>query len=170
MKFLIASLAVCLAGAALAAPPAQAAPPSADEQKIRQLEAQFAAAFNAKDVNAIMKVYVPDESLFVFDVAPPRQYVGAKAYRKDWEDFLAMFKGPIKFELSDLAVTVDGNMAYSHSSQHVTGMDTKGTPVDLTVRLTDVYRKINGQWLIVHEHVSVPVNMETMQPDIQSRP
>jgi hypothetical protein len=29
------------------------------------------------------------------------------------------------------------------------------------VRLTDAYRKINGNWLIVHEHVLVPVDLDT---------
>jgi ketosteroid isomerase-like protein len=33
--------------------------------------ARFTAAFKAKDVNAIMANYVTDESLIVFDVAPP---------------------------------------------------------------------------------------------------
>jgi hypothetical protein len=37
---------------------------------------------------------VPDESLVVFDLIPPRQYLGANAYRKDWTDFLAIFSGP----------------------------------------------------------------------------
>jgi ketosteroid isomerase-like protein len=27
--------------------------------------------------------------------------------------------------------------------------------------VTDVYRKIGGQWRVVHEHVSVPTNLET---------
>ena len=86
-----------------------AAQPASDEAKIRALEAQFAAAFNAKDADAIMKVYVPNESLVVFDVVPPRQYVGANAYRKDWQDFFAHVKGPLKFEISDLGITTDGN-------------------------------------------------------------
>jgi len=34
-----------------------------DEAAIRALESRFAAAFNAKDLDAIMKIYVPDESL-----------------------------------------------------------------------------------------------------------
>src|ERR1700688_2066694 len=72
---------------------------SSDEASIRALENRFAAAVNAKDVSAIMKVYVPDESLFVFDVVPPRQYVGAKAYAKDWTDLLGMLNGPMKFEI-----------------------------------------------------------------------
>jgi uncharacterized protein (TIGR02246 family) len=147
-----------------------AAQPASDEAKIRALEAQFAAAFNAKDVDAIMKVYVPDESLVVFDVVPPRQYVGAKAYRKDWQDFFGSVKGPLKFEISDLSVATDGRLGYGHSIQRVNWTDSKGQPIDLTVRVTDVYRKIKGNWLIVHEHVSVPVDLETGKPDLSSKP
>jgi ketosteroid isomerase-like protein len=143
---------------------------SSDEASIRALESRFVAAVNAKDVNAIMKVYVPDESLFVFDVVPPRQFVGAIAYAKDWTNFLGTFKGPLKFEISDLSVNTDRLMGFSHSIQHITGTDTKGQPVDLTVRVTDVYRKIKGNWLIVHEHVSVPVDFGTGKPDLSSKP
>jgi ketosteroid isomerase-like protein len=152
----------------VSATPARAA--SADEAGLRALESQFAAAVNAKDVSAIMKVYVPDESLVVFDVTPPRQYVGAKAYAKDWTDFIGTFKGPLKFEISDLSVSAAGRMGFGHSIQHVTGTNTKGQPVDITVRVTDVYRKINGNWLVVHEHVSVPVDLDTGKPDLASKP
>jgi len=48
-----------------------------DEAKIETLENSFIAAFNAKDVDAIMKCYVPGASLVVFDLTPPRQYLGA---------------------------------------------------------------------------------------------
>ena len=61
-------------------------------------------------------------------------------------------------------------MGFSHSIQHLTGTDTKGQPVDVTVRVTDVYRKIKGTWLIVHEHVSVPVDLDTGKPDLSSKP
>jgi uncharacterized protein (TIGR02246 family) len=147
-----------------------AAHPTDDEAKIRALENQFAAAVSAKDVDAIMKVYVPDETLLVFDVSPPRQYVGANAYRKDWENFLAAFKGALKFEITDLQITAADPLGYSHSIQHVSGTDAQGQPIDLTVRLTDVYRKISGNWLIVHEHVSVPVDLDTNEPDLESKP
>jgi ketosteroid isomerase-like protein len=143
---------------------------STDEAAIRALESQFSKAFNAKDVDAIMKVYVPGESLLVFDVVPPRQYAGAKAYRKDWEDLLGMFSGPVKFELSDLHVFADGTTGYGYSIQHLAGTDTKGQPIDLTVRVTDGYRKVKGRWLIAHEHVSVPVDLATGKPDLASKP
>jgi len=155
---------------ALSASPASVRAASGDEASIRALEDRFAAAVSAKDVNVIMKVYVPDESLFVFDVIPPRQYVGAKAYSKDWAGFLSTFNGPLKFEISELSVTAAGTMGFGHSIQRVRGTDTKGQPIDLTVRVTDVYRKIKGNWLIVHEHVSVPVDLDTGKPDLSSKP
>ncbi|HXP72948.1 MAG TPA: nuclear transport factor 2 family protein [Stellaceae bacterium] len=165
-----ATIAALILAVALGVSPTGVRAASGDEASIRALESRFVAAVNAKDVNAIMKVYVPDESLVVFDLVPPRQYVGAKAYAKDWMDFLGVFKGPLKFEISDLSVTANGTMAFGHSIQHVAGTDAKGQPVDLTVRVTDVYRKIKRQWLIVHEHVSVPVDLDTGKPDLSSKP
>ena len=138
--------------------------------EIRALEERFVAAFKAKDVDAIMKVYAPGQTLVVFDVVPPRQYVGAAAYRKDWQTFFGSFEGPITVELSNLDVAADRNLAYSHSIQRVAGTDKQGKKLDLTVRVTDVYKKARGRWLIIHEHVSVPVDLDTGKPDLSSKP
>jgi len=143
---------------------------SDDEAEIKALEGQFAAALTAKDLDKIMAVYVPDESLFIFDVIPPRQYVGAKAYRDDWKGFLDGFNGPIKFDMSDLSVIARGNLAFGHNIQHLTGTGKDGKPFDITVRVTDDYRKIRGKWLIVQEHVSVPVDLATAKADLNSKP
>jgi uncharacterized protein (TIGR02246 family) len=137
---------------------------------IRALEERFVAAFKAKDLDAIMKAYTPDQTLVVFDVVPPRQYVGAAAYRKDWQTFLDSFEGPITVELTDLDVGADRNLAYSHSIQRVAGTDKHGKKLDLTLRVTDVYKKIRGRWLIIHEHVSVPVDVDAGKPDLSSKP
>ena len=45
-----------------------------------------------------------------------------------------------------------------------------GSPGEITVRVSDVYRKIGGKWLIVQEHVSVPVDLATAKPDMMSKP
>jgi ketosteroid isomerase-like protein len=164
VKNLIAACALALLMA-----PATSFAKTTDEARVRALEARFAAAFNAKDLDGIMSCYVPDDSLFVFDVIPPRQYVGAAAYRKDWEGFLKTFAGPLKFELTDLAVATDGSIGYGHSAQHVLGKDAKGNAIEFVVRVSDVYRKIGGKWLIVQEHVSVPVDTETNKPDMMSK-
>jgi ketosteroid isomerase-like protein len=165
-------LACSIAAMGIALPLAVTAHPSKADNRaaIQALEDQFAAAVRAKDLDAIMKVYAPGSDLFVYDIVPPRQYVGADAYRKDWKSFVDTFKGPIKFTISDLSIDAAGKMAYSHSAQHVSGTDTKGKPVDFIARVTDVYRKLGGDWRVVHEHVSVPVNMDTGKPDMMSSP
>jgi len=137
---------------------------------IRALEDRFVAAFNAKDVDSLMKLYAPGQALIVFDVVPPRQYVGAAAYRKDWQTFLGNFDGPITLELTDLDIGADRNLAYSHSIQRLSGTDKQGKKLDVTVRVTDVYQKVGGRWYIVHEHVSVPVDLDTGKPDLASKP
>ena len=146
-------------------------PAKADAREdIKALEDRFIAAFKAKDLDAIMKVYVPDQTLFVFDVVPPKQYVGAAAYRQDWKESFDSFNGPITVELTDLDITTDDSLAYGHSIQRVAGTDKQGKKLDLTVRVTDVYKKINGNWLVIHEHVSVPVDLDTGMPDLTSKP
>ncbi len=140
-----------------------------DQADIQALEGKFQAAFNAKDVNAIMALYTPDEAMVVFDAVPPRQYTGWSAYKKDWEGFFAAFPGPAELKSTDLDVTVGGSVAYGHSIQHATMTDKAGKKVEMTVRVTDGYKKVNGQWLISHEHVSVPVDLDTMKPVLDSK-
>jgi ketosteroid isomerase-like protein len=153
-------------------PPAHAADAAAarDKAAIEALEARFAAAFNARDVDAIMRVYEPGAGLFVFDVTPPRQHVGWADYKADWEDTFKTTRGPIHFSISHLSVTVVGPVAYGHSIQKVLFTRTNGSKGDLVVRVSDVYRKIHGRWLIVQEHVSVPVDLDTGKADLLSKP
>ena len=141
-----------------------------DEAEIKTLYSNFNTAIQAKDIDGIMKSYVPDESLVVFDVIPPRQYVGAVAYKKNWHDFLGSMNGPVKVETSEMQIASDGKLAYAHYIQHFAGTGTDGKPFDLTVRWTDVLRKVKGKWLIVHEHISVPVDVATGKADLSSKP
>lgn len=144
------------------------AAPSTGDAQLKALESRFASAFAAKDLDGIMKVYAHD--VFVFDVIAPRQYVGATAYRADWKALLAGYSGPIKVEVKDVVVSSEGPVGYGHSIQRVTGVGPKGEKMDMVVRVSDVYRKEGGNWLIVQEHVSVPLDAKTMQPDLMSRP
>jgi ketosteroid isomerase-like protein len=82
---------------------------SNDIEQIRTLENNLATAAEARNLGAIMGAYVPDEILFVFDVIPPREYVGADVFRKDWAEFLGSIKGPLKYEIADIAVVVVGD-------------------------------------------------------------
>jgi len=141
---------------------------SNDNAAIGALYQQFAGAFRRKDLNAIMLPYIHDNTLFVFDAGTPREHVGWDDYRADWKAFFASIKGNPTFSISELSVTISGDVAYTRSIQSISG--NMGNLHALVVRVTDVLRKINGKWLIVQEHVSVPINFTTLKPDFTSRP
>jgi uncharacterized protein (TIGR02246 family) len=130
----------------------------------------FITAASNKDLNGIMTYYAPDESAVLFDSVPPRQYVGATAIRKDWENFQAAYPTTMHFDLMDWKVEASGDLAYGHGFVRVTGPAKDGTQQDMTVRLTDVYKRIDGKWLTVHEHVSWPVDPVTSKVDFSSKP
>lgn len=142
-----------------------------DQQQIKALQERLMAAIRAKDYDGIMSCYLPGEDLFVFDAVPPRQYVGAQAYKDDWKAALGPFKGPISVTLTDLKIVSNGSdLAYGHSVQDYSGVDANGGNIQFVLRATDCYRKVKGKWLIAHEHYSVPVDLSTAKADIMSKP
>jgi ketosteroid isomerase-like protein len=141
-----------------------------DKSDIEALEKRVGAGIQAKDADAVMANYIPGDSLIVFDLIPPRQYTGSDAYKKDWAGVFGGCADSPKFEISDLDVTADGKLAFSHSIQHFVCTDAKGNKLDMTMRATDAYRKIKGKWLIVHEHLSAPIDLATGKADLTSKP
>jgi uncharacterized protein (TIGR02246 family) len=166
--FSVTAVVVCGLIAMAGTVPARAQAGSADKAAIQALYQKFGEAFDKKDVTTIMSVYAPD--VFVFDVVPPRQYVGYDAYKKDWDDTFAMMPGPSKTTFTDLNITVVGSVAYTHYIVDGTMTDKDGQATHMVVRSTDVLRKDKGKWLIVEEHNSFPVDMGTGQADMLSKP
>jgi ketosteroid isomerase-like protein len=131
---------------------------------------QFIVSANNKDLNGIMNYYAPDESAVLFDSIPPRQFVGATAIRNDWANFMAAYPTTMHFDLLDWKAEASGDLGYGHGFVRVTGPAKDGTQQDMTVRLSDVFKKIDGKWVTVHEHVSWPVDPVTSKVDFNSKP
>jgi ketosteroid isomerase-like protein len=170
MKKLLIIATLLVLGAAMYALTFRVEAKTSDEAEIAALEHHLMSSIRTTDLDGVMSIYVPDGSLIVFDVIPPRHYVGARAYREDWKSLLASFNGPITADMTDLTISSSDNLGFGHSIQHITGIDRSGKKVDWTFRVTDCYRKIKGKWLIVHEHYSVPVDLQTAKADLTSKP
>ncbi|MGH7779434.1 MAG: YybH family protein [Candidatus Binataceae bacterium] len=167
----IYAFAITLALTAISIPIADAAEPDpASVAAIKALEANFIAGVNANDPAKIMANYEQSPSLVVFDLLPPRQYTGWNAYKKDWQGVLAGCKGAPTMVLTELTVEAGADYGFGHNIQHMMCTGINGEPMDLTVRVTDGYKKIHGKWLIAHEHVSVPVDLATGKADLNSKP
>jgi uncharacterized protein (TIGR02246 family) len=150
--------------------PAPSSPPVTDEAQIRELYDNWAKAFRAHDVEGIMAVYAPGKTLVAYDVVPPLQYVGREAYRKDYEEFLAQYQGPIEVEYRDLRIIADDRVAFVHALERMSGTLKNGQKLDFWLRATSGLQKIHSKWLIVHDHISVPANFETGKAVLDLKP
>ena len=169
MKQLVAILGLIGVVAVLSAA-ALADSSDADKQAIAALEQNIVKGAEAKDAKAILANFADSDSLIVFDVIPPRECRGREAYLKNWQSALDGCADHPKMEIDDLVIDTDGSMAYSHSIQRFTCTDAKGNKSTVTLRATDVYKKADGKWSIVHEHYSVPVDLDTAKADLNSKP
>jgi uncharacterized protein (TIGR02246 family) len=139
-----------------------------DEVEIRQLLDGWAKAFRVHDITAIMSMYAPE--VVAYDIVPRLQYIGKDAYRKDYEEFLAQYDGPIDVEYRGLKVVIGGDVAFAYGLERFNGTLKNGQKSDLWIRFTSGFRKINGRWFDMHDHISVPVNLETGKAALDLNP
>jgi len=128
-----------------------------DETSIRERVATLSQAIRDKDIGALMTHYAPDVT--VYDVKPPLDVQGADDYRKNFERWFASMQGPIDYEMNDLHISMSESHAFCHALGHVKGTRSNGEKADYWVRVTTCFQKANGQWLVGHEHVSMPATM-----------
>lgn len=151
-------------------PTIAARPANKNQAAIRQLYDGWAKAFRIHDVDAIMSFYAPGDALVAYDVVPPLQFRGNDAYRKDYVEFLAQYDGPIEVEYRDMRIVAGKDVGFIHCLERFTGTLKNGQKSDLWIRATSGVRKINGKWLIVHDHISVPADFETGKAALDLKP
>jgi ketosteroid isomerase-like protein len=130
-----------------------------DVDEIKAGYAGWKKAFEAKDLNGVMALYAPE--VVAYDLVPPLQYDGADDYRKDYANLFAQFNGPIKVSIPRIHIEQSGTVAFAFGLERVRGTTADGKPIDMWMRFTDGWERRNGEWLIAHEHVSVPVDVAT---------
>ena len=141
---------------------------SMNEATIRELIDGFVRAIRAKDINGVMSVFAPD--IVSFDFGPPLQHGGGVEFRERWQGIFESYQGPIDFEVRELSITAGDDVAFSHSLNGVRGTLKNGHTADSWRRWTAGWRKTNGKWLIVHEQVSVPVDLGTGKAMLDLKP
>ena len=128
-----------------------------NESAIRELISGFVKAIRAKDIDEVMSVFAPE--VVSFDLGPPLEHGGGETFMKLWQELFESYQSPTDYEVRDLSITVGDDVAFSHSLNRIGGTMKNGQKTDRWLRWTACYRKANGKWLIVHEHVSVPADL-----------
>lgn len=130
-----------------------------DEVRIRGIMEDRVKAVRDKDLSQLLVNYASE--VLSFDAINQLQLIGSDAIRKRAEEWFSLYKGEIGCEIRELTVTTGDDAAFCHSLNRISGTTTDGKQVDMWVRSTVCFCKINGKWLVIHEHTSVPFDVES---------
>ena len=125
------------------------------EADVRRLIERWARAVRTGDLDGVVADHADD--IVMFDVPPPDDGVrGIDAYRATWPPFFEWLRQGAVFEIVELDVTADADVAFVHAVLRC------GMPADIDadpenrLRLTIGLRRLDGRWQVTHEHHSFP--------------
>lgn len=125
----------------------------ADSEGCTVLE-EWAAATRESRRDEVLKNHAAN--LVIFDVLPPMKYESAESYRRSWDEWQPDTQGEAVFDLENLTITAGNDVAFAHSFIRCGGTLPDGRTFQDLVRATFCLRKVNGSWVVEHQHVSKP--------------
>jgi ketosteroid isomerase-like protein len=136
-------------------------PLSVLEGPLRQVLDNYKAAVYAKDVAAFLALY--DDNVRVFDMWGAWSYDGIAAWRgavAAWFDSLGVERVAVEFGQAQARTAPDLAVVHVFVLYRALGADGQELR-SMTNRMTLALRQTAGQWRIVHEHTSSPVDHDT---------
>jgi ketosteroid isomerase-like protein len=150
-------VAIAFAGALLTFVGARAQQRAADDATFRKLIDAYCAAWSTGNADAPAKFYSKDNGLVFYDLVP-FSYHGWKEYHSgvQKELFSNMASGSLTAG-KDLRVSRRGTVAWTTVSMHFSEKTKDGKTTETEVRYTGIWEKRGANWLLVHEHLSIPL-------------
>ncbi|WP_160288122.1 YybH family protein [Pseudomonas knackmussii] len=140
---------------------------SSIDPAIQRLLDGWLEAVKAADLERIVSHYSSD--VLAFDAVAKLQFVGIEAYAEQWRLSLNACQQGV-FERHQLAVEQGGDIAFGHYLAYCGGKDEQGVEKASWVRVSFGLRRTAGEWRIVHEHFSIPFDMQSGQPLFDAKP
>jgi ketosteroid isomerase-like protein len=117
--------------------------------------------------NAVVGVEIDDlvdqcaKDISMFDVSS--QLNGVDEYRTEWEKFSPFFAKGMKISRRNAKLYASEQLAVLHCHSKVESTALKDKIKMPWCRTTLCLQKTNDQWRVVHQHISMPIDMETGQ-------
>ncbi|MBF0235015.1 MAG: nuclear transport factor 2 family protein [Desulfamplus sp.] len=124
------------------------------DSEVRTVLEEWAAATRQGRRDEVLKNH--SAKLVIFDVLPPMKYESAESYRRSWDEWQPDTQGEAVFDLENLTITAGNDIAFAHSFIRCGGTLPDGRTFQDLVRATFCLRKVNGSWVVEHQHVSKP--------------
>ncbi len=133
--------------------------PTTAEQEIRALHDQWFVAASAKDLDASMQPVAA--SIVSYEHSAPLQLTSVDDIREECRRGFDQATDDFTWTVPDLQIHVQGDLAVAWGLNRMADRLPDGTEDVTWSRGTRVFRKVDGVWQMVHQHVSFPVDTAT---------
>jgi ketosteroid isomerase-like protein len=157
MRFiLVAAIAAALAGCGGPAKPENAA------AELKPHMEKVYAAWGTLDVAQPGQYYSKDKDILFFDIAPMK-YTGFGEFADGFKKISSNWKS-VKFTIGpDFQAFKKGDIAWTAGTLHADVTLADGTTEKIDARASEVLEKRDDKWVIVSEHISMPL------PEVQKQ-
>ena len=131
-------------------------PPEVAERDVRAIHDFWSVSTRAGDLDALMAPI--DPSIVSFEHAGAMEYVGLDAVREVCSAGLAAAPDGADMDTPDLTVRVGGDLAVSWGVDRIRTGRRDDTMAQQRSRGTRVFQRRDGEWRMVHQHLSFPAD------------
>ena len=125
--------------------------------EVRALVPKIAQAWESMDISKVDPYYATDPDLTFFDLAPMK-YANWEEYRTGVQKMFFEPNRSLKFVIKDdLRVHQRGRSAFATFTFGADVVNKQGASSHLDGRWTLILEQRKSKWVVVHEHVSVPL-------------
>lgn len=138
------------------------------EAEIRAVHDHWFGRTAAKDLEGVMRHIADDILSYEHDA--PLQYVGREQVREVCRQGLEWAPGTVTWDVPDMRVLIRDDIAVVWGLNHMTAGEADGTTAESWSRGTRVLQRRNGEWAMIHQHVSYPYDPRTGEAKTGLRP
>ncbi|MCC7550641.1 MAG: nuclear transport factor 2 family protein [Methanobacterium sp.] len=126
------------------------------QEAVSELLDDYAQAYRDKDLDGMLKLFIPDDDLVVIGSGFDEWIKGSEELRSGFERDMAQ-ADDIRVKFRDITVSAAGAVAWISGHMNMEAM-VKGRDVYLPGRLSAVVEEREGKWLFAHLHYSLPAS------------
>jgi uncharacterized protein (TIGR02246 family) len=128
-----------------------------EEDAVKALVPKIVAAWDALDITKVEPYYAKDADFTYFDLAPMK-YNNWQEYRENVQKIFFQPNRSVSAKVrDDLRVHRRGSLAWATFTFGMDITPKQGAPTHVDGRWTMVLEKRSQGWIVVHEHLSVPL-------------
>jgi ketosteroid isomerase-like protein len=132
---------------------------SVGEREIQDLHEVWFEASHAKDLDASMAPIASD--IVSYEHSAPLQYTEVGAIREECRRGFDSQADDFKWTVPDLRVMVRDDLAVAWGLNRMANRSPDGTEDVTWSRGTRIFERRDGEWKMIHQHVSFPIDAET---------